>query len=205
MSLSDKPEWRKLSDTVRPSFSCSTAAALSLGAGRLSSNEPKPLHWAHTDRRRQSLGSHVPGGPRGPGGPGGPAEVIPGGPWQRIRHYWFLSWNALYHRSVELSISDKTGRQTSHHTVIHCPYWEAGDVWHTAGIWTSSNPENYKILYIDMFMFHQLLQIYFCTYQSVRNCGSEMPCCCLHKLFKQTVIATYDVIEVTVNTTLEHS
>lgn len=41
----------------------------------------------HRDGRRQSLGSHVPGGPRGPGEPGGPGEVIPGGPWQEIRHY----------------------------------------------------------------------------------------------------------------------
>lgn len=39
---------------------------------------------AHKEGRRQSLGSHVPGGPRGPGKPGGPCEGIPGGPRQRI-------------------------------------------------------------------------------------------------------------------------
>lgn len=32
----------------------------------------------------QSLGSHVPGGPRGPEEPGGPLEVIPGGPSERV-------------------------------------------------------------------------------------------------------------------------
>lgn len=33
-----------------------------------------------TDGRRQSVGLHVPGGPRGPGGPGGPFELVPGEP-----------------------------------------------------------------------------------------------------------------------------
>lgn len=38
--------------------------------------------------RRQSVGSHFPGGPRGPGGPGGPLKVMPGGPEQENRHAW---------------------------------------------------------------------------------------------------------------------
>lgn len=80
VSLSDKPELRKLSDRARtspllPRWALSRTSVL------------EPLCRAHKDGRRQSLGSHVPGGPRGPGEPGRPWEVIPGEPWRRIRHY----------------------------------------------------------------------------------------------------------------------